>query len=269
MFVAATLLAVIAVRATDQDAQLQYSVLPSLVNHPGNQADPFWGRFMASCDRNLNGLFADQFNSLQVMNWNMSLNSHCPTPVYTCAANAAGHAFSQAVVYGARESTVDLPVMEWLADHQNWLADFVRNSLGSVEEEAVAPAQLSYRPVEQSWWRRLSNSDNLCYGLRPFKTNPYAFLSWAIRDGNQMILLSNLRYHYENFADHNFEFAMSIPLANRCALNLGTSYQFGRHEEQKRLTIRFSKVLFLGGILNVGFEVQQHPRLLVGLATPW
>ncbi len=84
-----------------------------------------------------------------------------------------------------------------------------------------------------------------------------------------MIVLSHIRYHYENFADHNFEFALSVPLASHCSFDLGTSYQFGRHEEQKKLALKFSRALGLGGILNVGFELQKHPVLLAGLTVRW
>jgi hypothetical protein len=220
---------------------------------------------MGSCNRNLDGLFANQFHPLVVMNWNIRFDNSSASS----AASAASHALSQSVVYGAREATIDLPVISWLESHQSWLADFLCNSLGSVEEEAVSPMKLSYEAVEQSWWKRLSTSDSLCYGVRPFKTNPYAFLSWAIRDGNQTIILSHLRYHYENFGDHNFEFALSVPLANRCSFDLGTSYQFGHHEEQKKLALKFSRAFRLGGILNVGFELQRHPVLLAGLAVQW
>src|SRR5256884_3912089 len=54
-------------------------------------------------------------------------------------------AFAKSVVYGVREATVDLPIMFWLKERQGLLADFLRNSVDSVAEEAVAPLDTSDR----------------------------------------------------------------------------------------------------------------------------
>jgi hypothetical protein len=256
---------VVVVQAADPDAQLQHEFMSTVRDLSQEHANTFWAQFMGSCDHNLNGLFANQFHPLAVMNWNLRTDNNAANS----ATGAAGQALSQSVAYGAREATIDLPVVAWLDDHQSWLAGLLRNSFGSVEEEAISPTKLSYQPVEQSWWNRLSQDGNLRYGLRPFKSNPYAFLGWAIRDGDQLLVLSNIRYHYENFADHNFEFALSVPLMNHCSFDLGTSYQFGRHEDQKRLALKFNRALKAGGILNIGFELQKHPVLLAGLAFQW
>jgi hypothetical protein len=80
--------------------------------------------------------------------------------------------------------------------------------------------------------------------------------------------LGHMRYYYENFADHKFEFAFSVPLARDCAFDVGTSYQFGRHDDQKTLVLKFIKEFKSGGIVHVGLEAQQHPSLFAGVSLP-
>src|SRR5207247_6780934 len=139
------------------------------------------------------------------------------------------------VGYGAREATVALPVLLWRNYRQGVLADFLRNSVDSVAEEDVAPLDLRYRPVERSWWRRLSESGGVHYGIRPFRTSPYTFVSLGIKQGDNLLALANVRYHYRNFADHRFWIALSVPLAQGIAFEVCSSYPFWRQSEDGRL----------------------------------
>src|SRR5207247_9587690 len=104
------------------------------------------------------------------------------------------------VGYGAREATVALPVLLWRNYRQGLLADFLRNSVDSVAEEEVAPLDLKYRPVERSWWQRLSESGGVHYGIRPFNTSPYTFVSFGIQEGDNVLMLAHVSDHYANFA---------------------------------------------------------------------
>jgi hypothetical protein len=139
----------------------------------------------------------------------------------------------------------------------------------SVAEEEVAPLDLRYRPVERSWWQGLSDSGGVHYGIRPFRTSPYTFVSLGIKQGDDLLMLANVRYYYRNFADHRFEIALSVPLAQGLAFDVGTSYQFGRHAAEGGVVVKLFKEFKSGGILHVGAEVREHPAFFAGMAFPW
>jgi len=255
------------VHAADQNLQLEHSnrVVP-LETPPG---EALLERFKVAFDQRVDDVFVDRFHPFNMMKWNLELANQDHDHLRDSAASAARGAFTKSVVYGVREATVDLPVLLWLKDRQGLLADFLQNSVDSVAEEEVAPLDLRYRPVERSWWQGLSDSGGVHYGIRPFRTSPYTFVSFGIKQGDNLLMLANVRYHYRNFADHRFEIAVSVALAQGMAFDVGTSYQFGRHDEEAALVVKLFKEFKSGGIMHVGVEVRQHPALLAGIAFPW
>jgi hypothetical protein len=226
-------------------------------------------RFRVEFDERVDQLFADRFHPFNVMNWNMELASKGSDHLRDRAASAGRNALSKSFGDGVREATVDLPILLWLNERQSLLADFLRNSLDEVDEEEVAPLDVSYRAVERSWWQRLSESGDVRYGIRPFRTSPYAFLSLGIRDGDALLLLAHLRYHYRAFAEHLFEVALSVPIANGFAIDLGTSYRFGRNGEEGGLVVKLFKEFKSGGIVHVGLEARERSAFFAGIAFPW
>ena len=257
----------VAAHASDQNVQLQYGSLAAPLESP--PGDTIRERFNVAFDRRVNEQFADRFHPFTVMSWTRESVDTDADYVSERATSAARNAFSKSAVYGLREATVDLPILLWLKERQGILADFFRNSIGSVGEEAVAPLNPSYRPVEQSWWKRLSEHNEVRYGIRPFRKNPYAFLSFALKEGDTVSLLGNLRYHFVSFAEHRFELAFSVPLGRGLGFDLGTSYQFGRHGHQEGLVVKLLKEFKSGGILHVGMEAREHPAVFAGFALPW
>ena len=93
-------------------------------------------------------------------------------------------------------------------------------------------------------------------------------MSTGIWKGDSLLALADLRYHYTHFADHEFEFALSVPLAHGFSIDFGTAYQFGRHDDTKRMVLKLFKQFNGGGIVHVGMEVQEHPKFLVGISLP-
>jgi hypothetical protein len=89
-----------------------------------------------------------------------------------------------------------------------------------------------------------------------------------LKDGDRVLLLTHVRYHYVNFADHSFEFALSLPLARGFSVNLGTSYQFGRHDDEKRVALKLTREFKRGSILHVGLELRERPAFLAGITVP-
>jgi len=258
----------VAAHASDQSVQLQYggSTPTPLESPPG---DTLRDRFSVAFDRRINEQFADQFHPFKVMGWVLESPDGDADYLHDRTTSVARSAFSKSAVYGLREATFDVPILSWLEERQGILADFFRNSIGSVGEEAVAPLDPSYRPTEQSWWKRLSEHNELRYGIRPFRANPYAFLSFVLKEGDTLSLLAHVRYHFVSFAEHRFEIALSVPLGRGLGFDLGTSYQFGRHGHQEGLVFKLLKELKSGGILHLSMEAREHPAVFAGFALPW
>ena len=256
-------------RAVDQNVDLEYGPFARPIVLSPREPSAFWERFDTGVDRNAPKVFADRFHAFHVYRWDLESVSRDSGYFRDRTVGTARNALSKSIEYGMREAVVDLPVFLWLKDREGFLADLLRNSVGSVEEEAVAPLDVSYHPVERSWWEQLSESRRLRYGIRPFKTNPYAYLGLGFKDGDKLLLLANVRYHYDHFTDHRFEFALSLPLAYGLAIDFGTSYQIGRNGEEQKAVVKILKELKTGGIIHAGFEVRNHPTLFAGIAFPW
>jgi hypothetical protein len=228
-----------------------------------------WEPFESAFAQSAVNVFADQFHPLQVMSRDIAFNAGGPGVWADHEVSTLGHALSQSFESGLREASLDLPVVSWLSQGPGFLARFVRNTVADEEEEAVDPLELRYRPAEHSWWRRLSSSRALSYGLRPLRTDPYAFLGWGIRNGGEWVLFGHARYYYDHFADHKFELSLSLPLGPHFSMNLGSSYRFGQHEEQKRLALKLLRALPGGNVLHVGLALRLRPALFAGISFPW
>jgi hypothetical protein len=265
-------LAVIAVavgaRGADPDIGPQDSSFTVSVVSPRPQPDFFWQRFDFAVDDNVNDIFSDALQPLNVIRWNVELRGRDFSDNFReRASSRARYALTKTFEYGTREAVVELPFFIWLDDHQSWFADLLRGSIGNVGEESVAPLDPVYEGVEQSWWKSLSNGGTH-YGIRPFRTSPYAYVSHAISDGDKTILLANLRYYYDRFADHRVELALSLPMPYGMALDFGSAYEFGSNDKQ-RLVVKLLKELKGGGVAHLGFEVKEHPALIAGITFHW
>ena len=260
-------MAALSVYAENPSVMLQYSSSP--LPFESSPRETFRERFTVAFDRRVDELFADRFHPFNVMNWSLELPDSGSDHLRERAASAARNVLSKSVLQSVREATVDLPILLWLKERQGLLADFLRNSVGSVGEEAVAPLDVSYRLEERSWWQRLSESGKVRYGIRPFSTSPYTFLSLGLKDGDGWFLLAHVRYHYRQFADHLFEIALSVPLAYGLGIDVGSSYQCGRHGEMEGLVVKLLKEFKSGGILHIGLEAREHPAFFAGIAMPW
>jgi hypothetical protein len=266
---AAAAVMVAAARAADPaDIGPHDSVFAFSVEAPRPEPAFFWQRFDDGFTDNANDIFADALRPLKVIQWNLDLAGRdFSDNLRQRAGSRARQAFFKSAEYGTREAVVDLPLMLWLEEHNGWFADLVRGSLDDVAEESISPLSLSYERVEQSWWKRLA-SGGLHYGVRPLRTSPYAYVSHGITDGENTILLANVRYYYDHFSNHRVELALSLPLAYGMTVSFGSAYEFGAHEDQK-LVVKLEKELKGGGVAHVGFEVRDHPALIAGITFAW
>jgi hypothetical protein len=252
----------------DQEVEISYIRETASMETPRHLPAFVWERFFYSFDDQADDVFADRLHSLNMVKWSLNLNADDKT-FQSRTASAAQNALVKTATYGARDAVVDVSLMVWLQDRQEWLADFLRDSIDSVEEESVSPLAGSYGRAERSWWKRVARSDSIRYGIRPFRTSPYAFTSFAVKDEGRTLFLSHVRYYYDHFSSHRFEFALSLPLLHGIALDMGTSYQFDRHDGKERVAIKLTKELASSGIIHFGFEFREHPVLMAGVTIPF
>ncbi len=255
-------------RACGQIMQLEYRMPAIVIESPEELPVTFWERFEYAFGNNSEHIFTDRFHSINTLSWYLELNDGKIETFGNRATRVAAGALSRSIVTGFREAAIDLPVMEWLDGQRSFVVDLVLDSLATEEEESVDPLNPSFRVMERSWWKRLSESRGFRYGIRPFQISPYAFASTGIWSRGSLLAMAHLRYHYRHFSDHQFEFALSVPLARKISLDVGTAYQFGRNAEAKKLVLKITKQLRGGGIVHVGMEAQEHPAFLVGMSVP-
>jgi len=267
---AAVATSAVAVRAADQEFPPQPTSFALSIEAPPKEPFFFWDRFDYAFEDDVNNVFVDALNPLNSVRWNLEE----PGPdfsdrFYRRTSHAASGALLDAFSYSTREAAVNTPLVFWLCDHQGWFGDLLRDSVGSVAEESLTPLQASYRAVEQSWWDTLMRDGGTHYGIRPFSSSPYAYVSRGVTDGGDNVLfLANLRYYYDHFSEHRFELALSVPLIYGLALDLGTAYQFGTHDERD-FAVRLLKELKGGGMATLGLQIRQQPRIIAGITFAW
>ena len=253
--------------AAEQDLELAQSLLLPINVRPDNPSE--LDRFQSAFKRNAETVFADQFQSLEVAWREIATQNAAPEAFTAQSFGAASHALSRSIVYGLHEATMNLPVVAWLEGDRGFLASFLRNSVESVEAEANLPQEDAPTHFSaQSWWSRQVQTGALAYGIRPFRTDPYAFLSWGLRDRGELLLATHVRYYCRNLFDHKFEFCLSVPLARQFSFDFGASYQFGRHDEERRVALRLLRALPGGAMVHVGLEFRLRPELFAGVSIP-
>lgn len=261
---------IVAAHAADQDSTPKFTSFALSLETPPNEPLFFWDHFDYAFEGDVNDVFVDALNPINSIRWNLE----APGPIfsdrfYRRASEASRGAMLDSFTYSCREAAVEMPAMFWLQDHQGWLADLLRDSVGSVAEESIAPSNPSFRTVEQSWWRTLLKDGETHYGVRPLRTSPYAYVGRSVRDGaNNVVLLADVRYYYDRFSQHRFELALSVPLALGLSIDMGGSYQFGTYDD-RRLSVRLVKELKGGGIAHIGLEQRVHPTMIAGITFVW
>jgi len=258
----------VAARAADQNFEPTSFALS--IEAPREEPFFFWDRFDYAFEGDVNNVFVDALNPLNSVRWNLDE----PGPdfsdrFYHRTSRAASGALLDAFTYSSREAAVETPLVYWLGDHQGWFGGLLRDSVGSVAEESLTPLSVSYRAVEQSWWHTLLRDGETHYGIRPFSSSPYAYVSRSVTDGaGNVLFLSNVRYYYDHFSEHRFELALSVPLIYGLAIDLGSAYQFGTHTD-RNFAVRLLKELKGGGIATLGLQMRDRPRIIAGITFTW
>ena len=262
----ATAAIVIAAHGGNGDLNLLDEHYFKSITAPESEAFPgFWSRFSHAYDERAAQVVGDMLHPVKVMQLRLQQPDESWNQAVERTDRAVENALSKSFEYSLRDATLGLPVMNWLDERGDALGNFFTDSVDAVEEESVAPFDLSYGQVERSWWKKLAEKRALRFGLRPFKRSPYAYAALRIEEAGRTLFLANMRYYLRNFADHRFELSLSIPVPGGMMCDLGTYYQFGRHEIERRLVVKFFKPL-KHGIAHLGVEVQRSPVMFAGVA---
>jgi hypothetical protein len=254
--------------ATEQISLLHDRAPAAIAGEPVEDLTGFWERFQDALDQRMDEVYSDRLHPVSVLGWSVKRPGDSWAQWRERTDHGVESAFVKSVEYSLRDAAVVLPFIGGLASGEDSFGDLFLDSVDAVEEEAVSPLDPLYRPAERLWWKDLAQKRELRYGLRPFRPDPYAFVSLRVTEADRLLLLGHLRYYYRGFADHRFEVALSLPVANGLTVDVGTAYQFGQHDEQKKLVVKLFKPLKQGGILHVGVEVQKHPTLFAALSLP-
>lgn len=259
-------------RATDLDVILFRQQNLNLYGNPvGVEPTSLWGFFQTAFDQRAPIIFQDQFQPYNFSNVNGMWAGQDFTRIRDYDAIVGRHALVSSFRSSARDAVLalDLPILDWIRGQRGFFAKFLWNSFDSADEESVSPRDPSYRSAEYSWWEQQLHEDHLRYGVRPFRTDPYAYVGGRFKDAQRVLFLWDARYYYRNFGDHCFELTLSAPITSDVSLQLGTSYQFGMHGTEKGIVLKLLKTFRSGGIFNVGLEVQQHPVVVAAITLPW
>ena len=253
----------------EPDIRVQYpsehAWLPALPTDP----DSFWRRFDAAYQERSHDIFADRLHAFRLVTWSLDRGDLLAGGIPASAAAAAQGSLTKSVVYGLREAALELPPLAFLKENPNFFVELLRGTLEETVEESVAPLDPAYGRAERQWWRRLAAGDRLRYGLRPFRTDPYLFVSFRLSKDEKLPLLGHVRHYFRNWQEQRLEVATSLPLPRGFAVDAGTSYDFSEAEHEHKFVIKIFKEFKSGGIIHVGFESKQRPVLLAGLAFPW
>ena len=260
------------VQASDLDVNFLYQQNSDLYGTP-IEVEPasLWGQFQTAFDRRATSINNDRFQPYNFSNVNGLWTGQDFNDIRNYDTIVARHAFADSFRTSARDTllTLDLPVLSWIRQQHGFFARLLWNSLDNSDEESVSPLDPSYRSMEYSWWKTQLEEGHLRYGVRPFRTDPYAYVGGRIKDMAHVLFLWDARYYFKNFGDHCFELTLSAPITTSISIELGTSYQFGQHASEKKAVLKLLKTFKSGGIFNAGIEMRDRPALVAGITLPW
>ncbi len=126
----------------------------------------------------------------------------------------------------ARETALSfLPLEEWTD-----FGAFLLDSFGNTVEERTATVSASYTATQYAWWQQLREEETIRYGIRPWRSDPYAFLGTKIGNWGQNglayrqpVMSLEMRVRYSFPLAGRLEAAMDFPLPESFRLSIGMS----------------------------------------------
>lgn len=271
LFCATAILATEA-RGDDLNVQLLYHQSYNLYDSSiGEEPTSLWGLFQVAFAQRATNVFEDRFQPYNFSNVKGLWVGQDFDNIRDYDATVARHAFADSISSSAGDAVLalNLPIINWIRRQQGFFANFLWNSLDDADEESVSARDPSYHSAAYSWWQTQLQEGHLRYGVRPFRRDPYAYVGGRFKDAGSVWFLWDARYYLRNSGDHCFELTLAAPITGNLSLQLGTSYQFGRHPTQKSAVLQLLKTFKSGGTLSVGAEMRERPTLVAAITLPW
>ena len=180
-----------------------------------------------------------------------------------------------------------LPLEFWQGHWQGWLADVLAGTVGNPEEERVRLNSIDYSATRASWENSSQNS-GFTWGLRPWRTNPYAYV--LIRAGHfqgQPLITFEARAGYTLLGTTRLEGRLTLPLPASFRIAAGTSVDPSRlgmaDSSIPRVGVTLERVLRIRdgaplSVFYIGFRSainrttsspRQETLLVAGLSRSW
>jgi hypothetical protein len=136
----------------------------------------------------------------------------------------------RALTYTGREILMDSPLMSWVKDKEDFFSNLIKDSIGGVDEEEIQTTSIAYHSAQRSWRHYVAEERNIHYGIRPFRQNPYAYISYELkdRDGDKIFFV-NLRYYSPIVSKNIVELLIALTLPHSTTLNMGARYDISKH----------------------------------------
>jgi hypothetical protein len=247
-------------------------------DHVKNQTD-FWKRYSQELG-DTSYSFLDRFG-VQTMSrwmWKADRDGYNIHEEY----NSQGrNAFTRAGLDSLRETAVDiLPLDMW----QNWAGDLFRRSVGNTLEERTSMVSGEASAAETLWLFKqglMRRSWIRDYGLRPFRTTPYAYISFNLgRQGDAPIAILDLRAEYKLFGKDRVGARLTIPFTENYHFVVGASVVPSRIDGDNgtafslRLQRMFMNRLFTENDVPffgfIGYHQNRHRGMVeIGLTKDW
>lgn len=180
-----------------------------------------------------------------------------------------------------------LPIDEWEEHSEGWITSLILGSLGNPEEEHLRLTSISYSDVRATW-ETANRRAGIQFGIRPWRTSPYAYiLAHAGHWNGRPLLTFEGRARYTMFGSARLEGRLTMPLPSGFRLGGGISVdpmRLGAGEpDPTQFGVTLERVIRLGNhspdtVFYVGFRSglngdQFNPRhenlIVAGLSRTW
>jgi hypothetical protein len=179
-----------------------------------------------------------------------------------------GNLFARIGLDSLRTAALEvLPLGLWQDYWQSRLADFIAGTIANPQEEHVNLTSGSFSALRFSW-ERMNDSAGIHWGLRPWRTSPYAyFLAHAGHFDGQSLVTVEARAGYKLLGATSMEGRLTFQLPGGFRLAAGRSFDLtsggaaGGIAEHLGVTLERvvnARSLIPGSIFYIGFNSDIH-----------
>ncbi|HEY9583480.1 MAG TPA: hypothetical protein VJI66_00770 [Candidatus Paceibacterota bacterium] len=264
-------LAFSAVVSTNNTNQVRMHIPSYLTNYHSPKGDSFSERAKDEWEQRLDRLSADYLHHFDV---NMRWLRYENYDDFERSMNRKGKALiRKPIEYGLREVIAEAPIIYFLGEKSDFLRRFIKNSVGNTSEEEIMPAEITYTTntitigtdTNKVSFLRTFWKENVEYGVRPFRMNPYLYSEFKLGPSKQPLAYADFRLHYKEFSFIQYETLVSVPLGKRFIFDFGYRDEIG-DDEHDRINFRIHRPFKrFRGRFFVGFSKAEHQFYYFGL----